>query len=273
MIAPIHKEHPVFQSEEYRRDLVSFSIMEAKRQEGAPLAGDGMDLAVAFSTPEYPTWLWTAEGLDGDKQRDLCEYCFRSVRERGLQDRESVLFVCKPALTATLTERFRREGYTASCISMISFHCPNPKPPQWMPEIRTPGLEALPEIAELRRRFALECFGAGREGDYVERAQQILKAGILRAVFLDGQIAAIANLARELENYVSIGGVYTLPEYRRRGLAQALVYSISMEIRSQGRIPCLYTDQSNPSSNRAYQAVGFQELGRIDELTFRPPSP
>lgn len=66
---------------------------------------------------------------------------------------------------------------------------------------------------------------------------------------------------------MAINQVYTKPEFRGRGFAAALVAYISELIFQKGKIPSLYTDLANPSSNKAYKNVGFVERGRVDEIT------
>ena len=46
-----------------------------------------------------------------------------------------------------------------------------------------------------------------------------------------------------------------------------MVAHIGKIIIQKGKIPALYTDLSNPSSNKAYKNVGFIEKGKVDEIT------
>lgn len=62
-------------------------------------------------------------------------------------------------------------------------------------------------------------------------------------------------------NGARIGPVYTPPDLRRRGYASALTAGVSAWLLSRGRRFCfLYTDQSNPTSNRIYADVGFRPV-------------
>ncbi|HET7682622.1 MAG TPA: GNAT family N-acetyltransferase [Marmoricola sp.] len=54
-----------------------------------------------------------------------------------------------------------------------------------------------------------------------------------------------------------IGPVYTPPEHRGGGLASNAVAEVSRSLQADGAVPCLYTDQANPVSNRIYQALGY----------------
>ena len=66
-----------------------------------------------------------------------------------------------------------------------------------------------------------------------------------------------------------LGPVYTPPEHRGRGYASAAVAQISQRILDQGARPCLFTDQANPTSNRIYQAIGYQPVTDMANLLIR----
>lgn len=57
-----------------------------------------------------------------------------------------------------------------------------------------------------------------------------------------------------------VGPVYTPPEHRGRGYASAAVAQVSQEILDGGSVPCLFTDQANPTSNGIYQALGYRPV-------------
>ncbi|HET7431502.1 MAG TPA: GNAT family N-acetyltransferase [Nocardioides sp.] len=57
-----------------------------------------------------------------------------------------------------------------------------------------------------------------------------------------------------------VGPVYTPKEHRRRGIASQAVYQVSKLLRDSGERACLFTDQANPTSNKIYEALGYQRL-------------
>ena len=68
---------------------------------------------------------------------------------------------------------------------------------------------------------------------------------------------------------VRIGPVYTPPEFRGRGYASALTAHVSTEQLAAGRSFCfLYTDLANPTSNRIYQAIGYEFVCESAEYAF-----
>jgi len=68
---------------------------------------------------------------------------------------------------------------------------------------------------------------------------------------------------------IRIGPVYTPPELRGRGYASALVARITQRLLDLGRDYCfLYTDLSNPTSNRIYTNLGYELICESAEYAF-----
>lgn len=61
------------------------------------------------------------------------------------------------------------------------------------------------------------------------------------------------------EYYIDSLAVY--PDYRRRGIASALILSMADRARAQGLPLALLVDQANPSAERMYRALGFRHAG------------
>ena len=62
-------------------------------------------------------------------------------------------------------------------------------------------------------------------------------------------------------NGIRIAAVYTPPELRRRGYASAAVAGLTQRMLDEGRAFCtLFTDLSNPTSNKIYQQVGYRPV-------------
>jgi predicted GNAT family acetyltransferase len=75
---------------------------------------------------------------------------------------------------------------------------------------------------------------------------------------VDDKPVAWAAMGRKLRDCASIGPVYTLPDYRGRGFGGAITAAVADQIFADGRsTACLYTDLSNPASNRCYAKLGF----------------
>ena len=78
----------------------------------------------------------------------------------------------------------------------------------------------------------------------------------------DGALAAMTS-CRVKDRYGSIAGVYTLPEYRRRGYAMNLVHGVTARLLERGLTPILYTDADYGASNACYQKIGYRQVGSL----------
>ena len=72
---------------------------------------------------------------------------------------------------------------------------------------------------------------------------------------------------------IRIGPVYTPVSHRGRGYAGAAVAEISRQYVDQGVRCCLFTDQANPTSNRIYQALGYEAVVDMANLVVTRPGP
>ncbi|HET9852370.1 MAG TPA: GNAT family N-acetyltransferase [Candidatus Limnocylindrales bacterium] len=68
---------------------------------------------------------------------------------------------------------------------------------------------------------------------------------------------------------IRVGPVYTPREDRGRGYASNLVARVSQELLDSGRtFVFLFTDLANPTSNKIYQAIGYEPVSDVDEWEF-----
>jgi predicted GNAT family acetyltransferase len=78
----------------------------------------------------------------------------------------------------------------------------------------------------------------------------------------DGKAVSMAAAGRQTAHGMSVGPVYTPKEFRGKGYGSAVTAAVSQAILDSGKQFCfLYTDLSNPTSNKIYQAIGYRYLG------------
>jgi uncharacterized protein len=78
-------------------------------------------------------------------------------------------------------------------------------------------------------------------------------------VWEDGGPVSMAGQGSATPNGARIGPVYTPPDLRRKGYASALVAGVSDIVLAGGKRFCyLFTDLSNPTSNKIYRDVGYE---------------
>ncbi len=84
-----------------------------------------------------------------------------------------------------------------------------------------------------------------------------------------GQKTSMTSIGRPSQNGIAVFGVYTPPEHRKKGYASALVADVSEAQLASGRkFCCLYTDATNPTSNKIYQDIGYRVIGDSKNFVF-----
>ena len=85
-------------------------------------------------------------------------------------------------------------------------------------------------------------------------------------IFTDTTPPTLVSWAvRELV-YGFINHLYTLEEYRGRGLASAVVREMSSRIQDEGQVPFCYIMVDNDASIALFKRVGFVEQGRFSVM-------
>ena len=146
------------------------------------------------------------------------------------------------------------------------------------PERPAPGRWRLarPEdrelVADWLVRFTEEAMpNQPRQVDPLATADRWI-AGRYRTLYLweaDGQVVSLVGAGGETPNGIRIGPVYTPPDQRGRGYASSLTAAATQDQLDRGRrFVFLFTDRSNPTSNKIYQAVGYEPVCDVDLYLF-----
>lgn len=116
-------------------------------------------------------------------------------------------------------------------------------------EARRLGPRDIPQLAELR--------GMG-----MDVAEAMLKAGRWYGVFDGDALAAVACACAEAAGVRALGGFYTRPEYRNRGMATSLASVLVREAFAEGIYAVtLGVGEGNIPARRVYEKVGFRPHG------------
>lgn len=86
----------------------------------------------------------------------------------------------------------------------------------------------------------------------------------------DSGVPVAANMVtRPTRNGIAVAFVYTPHEHRKNGYAAALVAQTSQRMLDAGKKFCmLYTDATNPTSNKVYQRIGYNEIATQKNFIF-----
>lgn len=99
-----------------------------------------------------------------------------------------------------------------------------------------------------------------------------LKTPILGGIRLwcdGGQAVSMAAATRESPNGANVSLVYTPAEFRGHGYASVVTAAVSQTILNTGKKFCyLYTDLANSTSNKIYQAIGYEHVCNHRHIAF-----
>jgi len=127
-----------------------------------------------------------------------------------------------------------------------------------VPAVRLAAGADLPVLNRWRRQYREER-GILFDADVDEMVER-QRAFVLEH---EGQIVALAKLDLELQRLVEIGGVFTFPEFRKRGFGRLIVQDLARRIRVMGKTPTLQVDEKNTPAVRLYQHAGWQVMGAL----------
>ncbi len=266
MIITIDKNHSIFQSQQYQKDIVPFQLLELIKEFPILLVSDENSFVIGASHPDMPVWIWTADNISDKAKTELAEYFYNQFK-----DKRKLKFLAKPIIAEILSAAFAtKKNIAKSVVHMQSFENRKVIPAKNQNVvIEKPTEKDINGIAICLCNFDKECFGEENKSpaDYIDTAAKLLNNQYCFIVKDEDKVVAMAHGTRETEKFVAVSRVYTFPAYRKKGYASAIVAHISKLILDKGKIPTLYTDLSNPSSNAAYKNVGYVEQSPVDEVT------
>jgi uncharacterized protein len=100
------------------------------------------------------------------------------------------------------------------------------------------------------------------------RVDRRLAAGQIWVWDQNGETTSMAVSREPVQQVVRLGPVYTPPDKRKRGYAEACVYALSKHLRERGHRCILYTDLGNPTSNSIYRRIGYRAVAEALRYRF-----
>lgn len=134
------------------------------------------------------------------------------------------------------------------------------EPEQFRPQPVPPGV--IVRRGTLADRAALIAFyaDAGHMTRRPAAVERPLRATRLWLAEDEGTVVAAALTNAETQDLAMIGGVYTPPTQRGRGLSQAVCSALCQELLRARKTPVLYWD--TPAAGAVYRKLGFQPVGK-----------
>ena len=128
-------------------------------------------------------------------------------------------------------------------------------------------------LVEWGHAFLVEALGRTEPHEARDMVDGGLRSGT-RTFYLwehDGRPVSMAGVTGPTPHGIRVGPVYTPPAERGRGFGSALTAAASQAQLDDGRrFVFLFTDLDNPTSNKIYQAIGYEPVIDIDQWSFGP---
>jgi predicted GNAT family acetyltransferase len=147
-----------------------------------------------------------------------------------------------------------------------------PRPAQG--SLRPPRPEERDLIIEWNRAFEREAHVVVSDESGAMVDARLRSGGWL--VWDDHGPVSLVGFNPPVAGAVRIGPVYTPPERRNHGYASSAVAAASRRALAGGATSCiLFTDVTNPTSNKIYADVGYRAIAEWEEHSFEagPPAP
>ncbi|WP_242222320.1 GNAT family N-acetyltransferase [Bacillus cereus group sp. BfR-BA-01380] len=97
--------------------------------------------------------------------------------------------------------------------------------------------------------------------EVVHTAAELIESQRLFGWEVEGQIVSMAAVTRPTKRNITINFVYTPEKERKKGYAFNCVSALSQYMLDSGyETTSLYTDLANPTSNKIYQEIGYEQI-------------
>ncbi len=122
-------------------------------------------------------------------------------------------------------------------------------------------LKQLPLVTEWIEKF-MENIGEPVSKEQAAKAgEAFIEAGGLFLWEVNGKYVSMANATRPTAHNITINYVYTPREERKKGYASSCVSTLSQLMLDSGfQTTSLYTDVTNPTSNKIYIDIGYEHV-------------
>lgn len=113
--------------------------------------------------------------------------------------------------------------------------------------------------AEWMEAFRAEAVPHDPAVDLTKTAEERIRGGLVHFIDVNGKPVSMAQYGRDIGTSAAINFVYTPVEFRGHGYGSAVTAHLTKKLLDGGRAEIhLYTDMANATSNKIYQAIGYE---------------
>ncbi|MGN5651648.1 GNAT family N-acetyltransferase [Bacillus sp. Brlt_9] len=121
--------------------------------------------------------------------------------------------------------------------------------------------EELPLIEQWIYQFCEDVKLPTTKEEAKQTAHTLITNRRLFGLEVDGKLVSVAAKTRPTKNNITVNFVYTPKEARKKGYASNCVAALSQRMLDEGyKTTTLYTDLANPTSNKIYQEIGYEQI-------------
>ncbi|MDP3179716.1 MAG: GNAT family N-acetyltransferase [Spirochaetaceae bacterium] len=203
---------------------------------------------------------------DGDGGLALVAGSWRAASAIGMAagvERYEAAFGLSPEVSVAYRLMAREPGYPASRVAERDALRDGRLAPEIL--VRMSRLSDLDAIFPLQEAYEREEVLTQVHEFQPAACRAALASAIERQLVLvalrDGRIVAKAGMNARGFGVDQVGGVFTEPELRGRGIARELMIALLAEIEGQGKRAVLFVKPANAPAISLYRSLGFAEIG------------
>ncbi|UYX50326.1 GNAT family N-acetyltransferase [Bacillus thuringiensis] len=121
--------------------------------------------------------------------------------------------------------------------------------------------DELPLIEKWIYQFCEDVKLPTTKEEATQTAHTLITNNRLFGLEVEGRLVSVAAKTRPTKNNITVNFVYTPKEARKKGYASKCVAALSQRMLDEGyKTTTLYTDLANPTSNKIYQEIGYEQI-------------
>ncbi len=246
-------------------DNITYSVLSKILQgKCTDIYTNNQSFIICYSSYPYPIWVWCKDINNGEDISSIAKYLKESYLTKGKYN-----IILRSDLLEKLKETDPIYHNLSLKMEVLSYKLDELNKIKRFNEgmMRLASNNDLEVLAKIKKASYLEMEGFEFTLEECKnKTLEQIKNGVLY-VWVNPNDEIIATASIRLDGkYASVGGVYTLPKYRRKGYATSIVYTLSNLLLKQNLTPILYTEGGYIASNECYKKIGYKLVGRLLKL-------